>query len=156
MTDQIIGFEPAEVRTGEPTRSARLKWVIVVDAGLPAGRIVNAAACLSAATSAAVAGLLGPGGVDADASIHVGLPWAGCTILAADPERMRQIRDKAFRREDIFVADMPLAAQETRVYDDYLDVLKGLPGAEVSYAAVSLVGARKSVDRIVGGLSLLP
>ncbi|WP_349428844.1 DUF2000 domain-containing protein [Microbacterium sp. LWS13-1.2] len=155
MSDQFIGFEPAEVRTGEPTRSARLKWVIIVDAGLPAGRSVNAAACVAAATSPAVSGLLAQGGVDADGTTHHGLPWAGCTILAADAERLRRVRDKAFGRDDVFVADMPLAAQDTRVYDEYLEMLSTLPGSEVGYAAVSLVGPRKSVDRIVGGLSLL-
>lgn len=59
MTDDIlVGFEPDEVRIGEPTRSARLKWVIVVDEALPAGRAVNAAVCVSAGTATRVAGLL--------------------------------------------------------------------------------------------------
>jgi hypothetical protein len=56
---------------------------------------------------------------------------------------------------DVYVADMPLAAQETRVYDDYLSRLGGLAPDQIVYAAISLVGPRKRVDRIVGGLKLL-
>jgi hypothetical protein len=55
-----VGFEPEEIRTAEPTRSARLKWVVVVDEALPAGRATNAAICVAAATTAEVGGLIGP------------------------------------------------------------------------------------------------
>lgn len=156
MNEHFDGFTADEVRTSEPTRSARLKWVIVVDSTLPSGRIANAAACVAAATSPAVSGILAGGGLDADRSPHAGLPWAGCTILSADPEKLRRLRDKANRRDDVLVVDMPRVAQETRVYDEYLTVLAGQPGSTIEYAAVSLVGPRASVDRIVGGLSLWP
>lgn len=36
-----IGFTD-EINTTEPTRSARLKWVIVVNSSLPSGLTVNA------------------------------------------------------------------------------------------------------------------
>lgn len=155
MSEQTVGFAPEEVRTGEPTRAARLKWVIAVDGTLPAGRIANAAACVAAATAPAVSGLLARGGSDADHANHVGLPWSGCAVLAADPAKLRQIRDKAGRRSDLFVADMPRTAQETRVYDDYLDRLSTLSADHIDYAAISLVGPRKPIDRIIGGLPLL-
>lgn len=155
MNDQFEGFAPDEVQTAEPTRSARLKWVLVVDGGMPAGRIANAAACVSAATSPAVSGLLGPGAPDADGSHHAGLPWAGCTILSADQTKLRQVRDKADRREDVLLVDMPRSAQETRVYDEYLESVASQHGGEIDYIAVGIVGPRKAVDRIIGGLSLL-
>lgn len=156
MSEQIVGFAADEVRTSESTRSARLKWVIVVDSTLPPGQIVNAAACVAAATAAAVPGLLADGGADAGGTVHAGLPWSGCTILAAGTDKLRQVRDQAGGRDDLLVVDMPRAAQETRVYDDYLNRLATLAGSEIDYAAVSLVGPRKRVDRIVGGMGLLP
>lgn len=155
MSDQAIAFLPDEIRTSDSTREARLKWVIVVGADLPPGRIVNAATCVAAATAREVSGLLGHGGIDQDDSAHVGLPWAGCSILSADAEKLRRVRTKAAARQDMFVADMPMIAQETRVYDDYLDQLSRLSSDEIGYAAISLVGPRKSVDRMVGGLRLL-
>ena len=157
MTDhQAVGFEADEIQTGASTRSARLKWVIVVETGLPTGRIVNAAACVAAATAQAVPGLLGPGGVDGAASAHAGLPWAGCSILGGDAATLQRVRASAEAHPEVYVADMPLAAQETRVYDDYLAQLAGSAPDQIAYAAVSLVGPRKRVDRIVGGLKLLP
>ena len=63
---QLVGFAPEEIDTAAPTRSARLKWVVVVQQDLPAGRAVNAAACVAAAIGARVQGLLGPDAVDAD------------------------------------------------------------------------------------------
>ena len=128
--------------------------MIVVDAALPPGRAVNAAVCVAAATSVEVDGLLGPDGKDADGLSHPGLPWAGCTILAASSEQLRELREKAAESEGVFVADMPSAAQHTRVYDEYLEQLGG--DDRLDYYAVSLVGPRNRIDKLVKKLSLLP
>lgn len=150
-----IGFETHEIDTAAPTRAARLKWVVIVDASLPAGRAVNAAVCAAAATSAHVHGLLGAAAVTADGDEHPGLPWAGCTVLASDADTLRAIRAKAAAHDETFVADMPAAAQHTRVYDEYLAALGETPGHEIEYAAVSIVGPRNRIDRLVGRLPLL-
>lgn len=150
-----VGFTAEEVDTSAPTRSARLKWVVVVDADIAPGRAVNAAVCVAAATSAAVSGVLGPAATDVDGAVHPGLPWAGCTILTADAATLRQIRTKAAAHAGTFVADMPAAAQETRVYDEYLDAVSATPAEELAYLAVSVVGPRNRVDKIVGRLPLM-
>ena len=150
-----VGFLPHEVDTGAPTRSARLKWVVVVDESLPAGIAANAAICVAAATAAEVDGLLGPAAVDADGGAHPGLPWAGCSVLRASGEQLAAIRAKADASEHVFVADMPAAAQLTRVYDEYLQAMAGAASGAVPYYAVSVVGPRNRVDRIVGRLALL-
>ena len=153
--DQPVGFTSEEVDTSAPTRSARLKWVVVVDADIPSGRAVNAAVCVAAATVDAVTGVLGPDATDADGSAHPGLPWAGCTILTADAATLRGIRAKAAAHPETFVADMPAAAQVTRVYDEYLDSVAATRGEELEYLAVSVVGPRNRVDKIVGRLPLM-
>ena len=148
----LIGFEPHEIATGEPTRSARLKWVVIVDSSLAPGRQVNAAVCVAAATASSVSGLLGPDGDDASGVPHPGLPWAGCTVLGATPERLAAVRAAA---SEVFVADMPAAAQETRVYDEYLEQLAATPTTELRPLAISMVGPRADIDRLVKRLSLL-
>ncbi len=153
--DESVGFDPEEVRTGEPTRSARLKWVIIVDEDLPPGRAVNAAVCVAAATSPAVSGLLGPDGKDATGSAHPGLPWAGCSILAAPPERLAAIRSAAADSLGVYVADMPAAAQTTRVYDEYLTELSTTTPEAFAPLALSLVGPRSTIDSLVKKLRLL-
>ena len=151
-----VGFSQEEIDTSQSTRAARLKWVIVVNDAIPAGRAVNAAICAAAATVAGVQGLLGPSGADASGSQHPGLPWAGCSILAADAATLRSIRAKGEAHEGTFVADMPIAAQETRVYDDYLAALESSDPELIDYLAVSLVGPKNRIDKIVGRLPLMP
>lgn len=151
-----IGFAPDEIDTSAPTRAARLKWVVVVNEALAPGLAVNAAICAAAATAQQVAGLLGPDAKDADGAVHPGLPWAGCSVLVADAATLRTVRTAAEAHELTFVADMPAAAQTTRVYDEYLATVSETAADEIEYYAVSIVGPRNRVDKIVGRLSLMP
>jgi hypothetical protein len=154
--DAAVGFAADEIDQDAPTRAARLKWVVVVDEALPAGRAVNAAICVAAATSDAVGGILGDAAVDADGAAHPGLPWAGCSVLAADSETLRAVRAKAAASAGTFVADMPAAAQHTRVYAEYLSAVGETPADTLDYYAVSIVGPRNRVDKIVKRLPLMP
>jgi len=149
-------FAESEIVTGESTRSARLKWAIVVDTALPAGRMVNAVACVASATGVAIGGLEGPDGVDASGQPHPGLPWAGCTVLGTTAERLANVRAKAIAAEGVWVADMPLSAQTTRVYDEYLATLAETAPADLEVCALSIVGPRATVDALVKKLRLLP
>ncbi|MFB6950546.1 DUF2000 domain-containing protein [Streptomyces niveus] len=142
-------------RTGLSTREAPLKWVVVIDADLPAGRAVNAAACMAAAVGKALPGLLGDDGRDASGHLHPGLPWAGCSVLAADTATLHALREKAAAKEDVFVADMPEPAQTSRIYDEYLGLLAGTEHEDLTYHAVALVGPRNRISKLVGKLPLL-
>ena len=149
------GYAPDEMRTGDRTGAAKLKWVVIVDRSLSPGQAVNAAVCVSAATSPEVPGLLGPGGPDAADQWHAGLPWAGCSILAAASAQLAAVRQQAIDRH-LLAADMPAAAQATRVYDDYLaEVAKTRPD-DLALLAISLIGPRNQVAKLVRHLELLP
>jgi hypothetical protein len=154
-TDSRIGFTPEEVDPTVSTRAARLKWVVVVDRDLPSGRAVNAAVCVAAATQSAVTGLLGEDATDAEGTVHPGLPWAGCSVLAADADTLRAVRAKAASYADTFVADMPVAAQETLVYAGYRAAVGKTATDDLVYCAVSIVGPRNRVSKIVSKLPLL-
>jgi hypothetical protein len=149
------GYAPDEMSTGERTGAAKLKWVVIVDQSLSPGQAVNAAVCVSAATVPAVPGLLGSGGPDAADIWHPGLPWAGCSILAAGSARLAAIRQQAIDRQ-LLAADMPAAAQATRVYDDYLRELAKTHPDGLAVLAVSLIGPRNQVAKLVRHLELLP
>ena len=149
-----IGFALDEVDISAPTRSARLKWVIVLDTALPAGRAANAAICVAAATSSEVVGLLGPDAVDADGSAHAGLPWAGCSVLGGTNEQLQKLRSQAHSSDGVYVADMPASAQHTRIYSEYLDSVASAHALD--YYAVSIVGPKNRVDKLTKGLTLLP
>jgi hypothetical protein len=153
-TPRIV-YAPDEVVTSEPTRSAKYKWVIVVERGIPAGRMANAIACVAATTGALVEGLIAHGGPDASGQAHPGLPWAGCTIVGGTSEQLAAARARAGASEDMLVIDMPAAAQEHRVYDDYLAELAGTSPDELRASAFSLVGPRNRVDKVTRKLDLL-
>jgi len=148
-------FTLDEIQTAEATRAARLKWVVVVDSTAPPGRMVNAVACIAAATGSVVDGLVARGGTDAAGHEHPGLPWAGCTVLATTPERLANTRAKAIAVAGMLVVDMPLSAQTNRVYDGYLAELAVTAPEDLAVTAVSIVGERSEVDAIVKRLSLL-
>ena len=151
-----LGYAPEEIITSEPTRSAKYKWVIVADTGIPAGRMVNAVACVAAATGALVEGLIAGGGPDASGHDHPGLPWAGCAILGGTAEEIAAIRARAAASDGVLIVDMPAAAQAHRVYDDYLAELAGTSPGDLGVTAFSLVGPRNRVDKIVKRLDLMP
>ncbi|MER7498684.1 DUF2000 domain-containing protein [Nonomuraea pusilla] len=150
-----VGFAPEEMDFDLSTRQARLKWVVIVNAALPPGRAANAAICAAAPTVAAVPGLLGCEVADAEGAVHPGLPWAGCSVLAADSATLRAVRAKAASRDDTFVADVPAAAQSTRVYSDFVATVGKTQPEDMDYCAVSIVGPRNRVDKIVGKLPLM-
>jgi hypothetical protein len=155
MGQAPYGYAPDEMRTGERTGAAKLKWVVIVDRSLSPGQAANAAVCVSAATAPTVPGLLGPGGPDASDHWHLGLPWAGCSILAASSSELAAIRQQAIDRQ-VLAADMPAAAQATRVYDDYLRALAKTHPDDLAPLAVSLIGPRNQVAKLVRHLELLP
>jgi len=68
---------------------------------------------------------------------------------------LRGIRAKAASYADTFVADMPAAAQRTLVYTDYAAAVGETPAQDMDYCAVSIVGPRNRVSKIVGKLPLM-
>src|SRR6201986_6966 len=154
MTDAPapIGYQPEEMVTSEPTRSARYKWAIVVDSTIPAGLMANAVACVAASTGAVVQGLIAHGGPDASGYAHPALPWAGCTLLGGIPEEIAAVRSRAVASEGVLVADMPASAQTNRVYDGYL---AGTKPEDLGVSAFSVFGPRNRVDKLIKKLTLL-
>jgi Protein of unknown function (DUF2000) len=151
-----LGYAPEEIVTSEPTRSARYKWVIVVDAAIPAGLMANAVACIAASTGALVGGLVARGGPDASGQLHPGLPWAGCSVLGGGAEEIAAVRGRAAASAGVLVVDMPAAAQSHRVYDDYLAELARTAPDDLAACAFSIVGGRSQVDKLTRKLALLP
>ncbi|SEG99200.1 Protein of unknown function [Nonomuraea solani] len=142
-----------ERRTDLPTKSLTVKWAIIIDRDLPRGLQANAAACLAASVGVSVPAIVGSGGVDASGLAHAGLPWTGCTVLAAPAAIVGRIRNDAAALSELVVSDMANLAQRTNVYDEYLAELARTE--EPSYLAVSLFGPRALVEGLTGRLPLL-
>ncbi|HVW45081.1 MAG TPA: DUF2000 domain-containing protein [Amycolatopsis sp.] len=150
---ELTAILEEDAQAGVTTRTARLKWVIVADPGLGAGLIANATACLGAAVGAVLPAAVGEPAEDAAGQTHAGLPWAGCSILAADAAKLSEIRAKAVTKEGVFVADMSKHAQASTSYEEYRGSLAGTE--EPGYYAISVLGPRNKIGKLVGGLPLL-
>lgn len=137
------------------TRAVAVRWAVVVDGRLPAGLVANAAACLGAAVAALVPAVIGDSARDASGTSHPGLPWLGCTILRGDGDTVRAVHSKALGDPEVLVADMAAVAQRVRVYADYLAKVRDASEERLAYYAVSVLGPRKAIDRLVGSLPLL-
>jgi hypothetical protein len=153
MTVLASWIDSLDHRSDLPTRELPVKWVIVMDRDLPRGLQANAAANLAASVGRTVPAILGAGGADASGGTHAGLPWIGCTVLAAPGAIVSRVRADAAADPDLLVADMAVIAQQLNVYDDYLAELAR--SEDPSYYAVSLLGPRATVERLTGRLPLL-
>ncbi|WP_433513515.1 DUF2000 domain-containing protein [Nonomuraea sp. CA-143628] len=153
MTVLADWIDSLDHRSDLPTRDLPVKWVMVMDRDLPRGLQANAAACLAASVGRTVPAILGSGGTDAGGHAHAGLPWIGCTVLAAPAAIVSRVRADAAAEPDLVVTDMAAIAQRTNVYDDYLAELARTE--DPPYYAVSLLGPRAAVERHTGRLPLL-
>jgi hypothetical protein len=144
-----------DVRLDLSTREAPWRWVLVVDSSLPVGLAANATACLAASVGNAVPRLIGPAAVDGSGLRHEGLPWTGCAVLGADTEGLHRLRTRATGKPGVLVTDMPAVAQQTRVYQEYQRAVADAAHDDIVYLAVSILGPRNRVDKLVGGLRLL-
>lgn len=157
MTDMrpAPAFEPDEIERTASVRDARLKWVIVADADAEGWRRANAIACIAAAFGERVGGLNGPDESDADGVLHAGLPWSGCSLLAADAAGLVALRARSATAPEVLVIGMPAAAQQARSYPEYRALLAVTPTAELQEVAIGLLGPRKDVERLTKKLRLL-
>jgi Protein of unknown function (DUF2000) len=92
---------------------------------------------------------------DGGGSRDPGLPGAWCTILGGTSEQLAAARARAAASEDMLVIDMPTAAQEHRVGDDYLAELAETSPDELRDSAFSLMSPRNRVDKITQEADLL-
>jgi len=104
---------------------------------------------------AQVPAVVGAGAKDASGTAHPGLPWLGCAVLRGDGATIRAVRSRALGDPAVLVADMPAVAQQVRVYADYLAQVRDAAEERLVYFAVSVLGPRKAIDRLVGSLPLL-
>lgn len=77
-------------------------------------------------------------------------------MTVREGEEVEAVRARAAAAADMLVIDMPEAAQNHRVYDDYLAELAGTEPADLATRAFSVIGPRNRVDKIVKKLALLP
>jgi hypothetical protein len=124
------------------------KCVIVVDGGLTAGIIANAAACLGFSLGTVLPHQLGPAQTDADGIAHP-IP-----ILSASSDQLKSITDTANQVEGLVVYDMSDVAQSSKTQDEYRQKIERIASADLRYWAVAIYGGKKVINKLCGSLPL--
>ncbi len=141
-----IGASAAQT-PAEPERC-----VIVVDEALAPGKASNAAAVVAFTLGQRHSHLVGEPLRELDGTAHPGLIPIGIPVLKATAAQLSALRLKSLPHCD--VVDFPVQGQTTTDYAALLSVVSSLPGESLHYLAVGLVGPRKKVGKLVGGLAL--
>jgi hypothetical protein len=130
------------------------RCVIVVDMELAVGRAANAAAVIALTVGARHAALVGAPLIDASGHEHPGLIPIGIAVLAAKQEDLAVIRDKGILA-GCDIIDFPIQGQQTNDYAAFQVAVADVPTPDLRYVGVALVGARKSISKIVANYGLL-
>jgi hypothetical protein len=72
------------------------------------------------------------------------------------PQELAEIREKAVASEGVLVVDMPNIAQTNRVYDEYLAEPAETKPEDLATCAISVIGPRNKISKLVKRLNLMP
>ncbi|HLZ63193.1 MAG TPA: DUF2000 domain-containing protein [Ktedonosporobacter sp.] len=132
------------------------KCSIIVDGELPPGLLANTVGVIAMALGKLAPEAMGRDGIDQDGKHHQGLAWMGVTVLQGNKEVISDIFTRVGKNDtDLFVVDCPCAAQATRDYDEYLEMLSQQGGPELRLSGIGLYGNSKKIAKLTGNLPLL-
>ncbi len=135
------------------------KTVLIVDAELPIGLVVNAGAILGMAFSSHLSRPVCRTLTDADGEIHYGLHDLPVPVLSAERAQLRDIavmcRELARNQAcDLFMIDLTDAAQTSHTYELYAERLAEMPSDALMYRALLINGKHKRVEKFTKDLKL--
>jgi hypothetical protein len=149
-----ITVDPSEV-------DPRYRFVVALQAKLPAGVAVNAAShlCLglvaraTAERPALVPKMSFLGFTDADGDSHAPISGLSVVVLEGRPAWVRRLREAA-RAADLLYTDFT-AEMTGGSYADQLDRIKNISTENLDYYGVAVFGERAEVDVLTRKFSLL-
>ena len=132
-----------------------MKIAIVLDRRLPVGLLANSAAVLAFSVANHIPGAVGMDVPDSNGTIHPGITRIPIPILAADREQLSKIRKLVQEADNVGFVDFSDAAQKSKSYEQYTQLLQAASEKDLSYLGVCIYGDYKSVTQITGNIPLL-
>ncbi|MGE4505196.1 MAG: DUF2000 domain-containing protein [Desulfovibrionaceae bacterium] len=133
---------------------SKVKCVIVVDAGLPAGLVANTAAVLAANVGRDHPEIFGPDVPDGSGRLHRGITALPFPVLKSDGPGVAKILARALEAEGLEATGFSHVAQAAVRYDDYAARLAETPAEGLRWLGAVLFGQKKLVSRLTGSLPL--
>jgi hypothetical protein len=131
------------------------KCVMVIDSSLPLGLMVNTAAVLAVTLGRRIESIVGSDVVDGSGGLHAGITNTTLPILAANADKIRQIREKAGSLTEILLVDFTEPAQKSLTYEIYRQRIRMISSEQLNYLGVALYGPRNAISKLTGNLPLL-
>lgn len=130
------------------------RCVLIMQRGLPIGRLVNACAILSITIGQRYPQIVGSPWSDNSGISHAGITRIGIPVLTALPEELKTIREKA-RSSCCEVVDCPTFAQRTMNYEEFVSEMQACAPEEIDYLGLALIGEKRTISTITKKLGLL-
>ena len=133
------------------------KCVIVVDETLSLGMAANTAVILGLTLGEEEPSIIGPKVRDKSGREHLGITIAPIPVLKGSRAVMMELREKLYEPEyeDVRCVDFSETASYSNSYEDYRDRLAEQSGDAIRYIGIGIIGPKKKVNRLTGGLPLL-
>lgn len=133
------------------------KCVVVIDDSLSMGMAANTAAILGLTIGMEEPSIIGPVVTDGGGREHLGITIAPIPVLRGSRAVMMELREKLYDPEysDVKTVDFSETAAYSNSYQDYAERLAEQSGDAIRYIGIGIIGPKKKVNRLTGGLPLL-
>ncbi len=134
-----------------------VKCVLVLDKTLPIGVLANTASILGITIGKLMPEIVGHTVTDASGTAHPGITSLPIPILAADKDRLLDIRSKLVdeNHKELQYVDFSDIARRSLSYTDYEEKESNTGSADQEYLGLAVYGEAHAVNSLTGSLPLL-
>jgi len=123
------------------------RCTIIMDSALSGGLLANAIAVIALTVGKRHPVLLGEPLVNASGEIHPGLVPTGIPMLCTDAEALKELR-KAALEKGCDVVDFPVEGQQTKNYEEFLEVTRSISAEDMKYLGIALIGSKNTINKL--------
>ncbi len=130
------------------------RCVMIMDKTLTGGNLANAIAVIALTIGQRHPVLVGKPLADASGFPHPGLIPIGIPMLCAEQSDLKGIRQTAIEN-DCDVIDFPVEGQQTKNYEEFMEMTAQIQPEDMKYTGVAIVGQKRVINKIVRKLELI-
>ena len=133
------------------------KCVMVIDEHLPLGIIANTAAIMGITLGKKMPKVVGADVTDKTGNEHLGIIEFPVPILKGNPASIKTIREKLYEPDfaDLTVVDFSDLAQGCKTYEEFMQKMKAVSEADLTYFGIAICGPKKKINKLTGSMPLL-
>lgn len=130
------------------------RCTIIVDNSLSGGLLANAIAVIALTVGKRHPALLGEALVDASGEVHPGLIPSGIPMLCANSQALKELRKSALEK-GCDVVDFSVEGQQTKNYEEFLEITRSIPAEDMNYLGIALVGSKNAISKLTKNYEMI-